>query len=243
MTSKQQTIIGRVQALLTKTVENGCTEAEAMSAAEAANRLMEEYDLSYDDLEKEVREEKFGARRRPFGGGTYRRRTFHEVWGCVGSIANYFDCRVWRNGSELIFFGSANDSELAHDYVDFLRIVMTGECAKYIKSPDRAPGHGRTLRASFMMGMSMRIDERLREMKRSRTQHADTSRALVVLKGQIVTEKYGAYLRENNIRMGSVSGARYANSSGAYASGKTAGSRIDLGVGKIGSGAKRIGGY
>ena len=42
--AKRDKIIAKVQALLTKTIENGCTEDEALAATEAAARLMEEYD-------------------------------------------------------------------------------------------------------------------------------------------------------------------------------------------------------
>jgi Protein of unknown function (DUF2786) len=38
----------RIKALTDKTVANGCTEAEAMSAAEMVRRLLERYALSMD---------------------------------------------------------------------------------------------------------------------------------------------------------------------------------------------------
>lgn len=57
-------ILIKLRALLAKTVSNGCTEAEALAAAEKASAIMEEYDLSYTDVEQ-VRDERYGARRRP----------------------------------------------------------------------------------------------------------------------------------------------------------------------------------
>jgi hypothetical protein len=41
----------RIKALTEKTVANGCTEAEAMSAAEMVGRLLERYALSMDEIE------------------------------------------------------------------------------------------------------------------------------------------------------------------------------------------------
>ncbi len=41
----------RIKALTDKTVANGCTEAEAMSAAEMVGRLLERYALSMDEIE------------------------------------------------------------------------------------------------------------------------------------------------------------------------------------------------
>jgi hypothetical protein len=41
----------RIKALADKTVANGCTEAEAMSAAEMVGRLLERYALNMDEIE------------------------------------------------------------------------------------------------------------------------------------------------------------------------------------------------
>lgn len=41
----------RIKALTEKTVANGCTEAEAMSAVEMVGRLLERYALSMDEIE------------------------------------------------------------------------------------------------------------------------------------------------------------------------------------------------
>ena len=41
----------KVKALLSKTVSNGCTEAEALAAAEKAADLMKQYDLSAEELD------------------------------------------------------------------------------------------------------------------------------------------------------------------------------------------------
>jgi hypothetical protein len=44
-------IVERARALLSMTIENGCAEAEAMTAAAKAAKLMEEYDLALGDIE------------------------------------------------------------------------------------------------------------------------------------------------------------------------------------------------
>jgi len=190
-------IIVKVQALLSKTVDNGCSEAEALSAAGKADELMQAYDLTFTDIETEVRDETYGARKRPFAGGNGRRRAFHEVRGCVCSIAAYWDCRAWSHNSDLVYFGSKDDSEQAHVMTDMLRLAMDGEWGQYLKSPDRnQTKHGKTLRASFMIGMSVRLAEQLRDMKAARSAATGTGTALVVVKSQVVTEKYAQYLRE-----------------------------------------------
>lgn len=240
---RREAIIRKVQALLSKTTENGATEHEALAAADIANKLMEEHDLTYTDIEGELREDRYGARRRPFAGGNGRRRTWHEVRGCLHAIGNYWDCKSWYSGQDLVFFGSEHDSDAAHAMVDLLRVAIDGEFARYLKSDDRPQDvHGKTLRASFGIGIASRIAQRLYEIKRSRTQAGGTgSTALIVVKGQIVTEKYAAYCRDTNLKIRSA-GRRVARPhQGAYVAGIAAGNRVDLGGSKVGASVKTIG--
>ena len=57
---------GRIKALAEKTVSNGCTEAEAMAAAEMVGRLLERYALSMEEID--VREERCVQIEVPIGG-------------------------------------------------------------------------------------------------------------------------------------------------------------------------------
>ena len=50
-TAELARVKARIKALTEKTVANGCTEAEAMSAAEMVGRLLERYALSMDEIE------------------------------------------------------------------------------------------------------------------------------------------------------------------------------------------------
>ena len=50
-TTELARVKGRIKALTEKTVANGCTEAEAISAAEMVGRLLERYALSMDEIE------------------------------------------------------------------------------------------------------------------------------------------------------------------------------------------------
>ena len=243
----------KLRALLAKTVENGATEHEAMAAAEKASELMEEYDLSYADIEQ-VRDERYGARTRPFGGGTSRRRTHHEASQTHNAIAAFCDCRAWYSGIEMTFFGTVHDTETAHAMADMIRLTMDQEFAGYLNSRQREQGvHGRTLRASFMMGMAHRISTRLRAMKHERDKRADTTAAatgradaagrslVVVAKSEIVKEKANLYFKEKGWKMGSArSGSRSLGSRAAYHAGAAAGDRVGLNP-ALGGSHKRIG--
>jgi hypothetical protein len=49
-TTELTRVKARIKALAEKTVSNGCTEAEAMAAAEMVGRLLERYALSMEEI-------------------------------------------------------------------------------------------------------------------------------------------------------------------------------------------------
>ena len=100
----------RIKALAEKTVSNGCTEAEAMAAAEMVGRLLERYALSMEEID--LREERCVQVNVPIGGKQRR-----PIDGCVTAIARFCDCKVWvvRDGMtpSYVFFGFEADTALA----------------------------------------------------------------------------------------------------------------------------------
>jgi hypothetical protein len=69
-TTELARVKARIKALAEKTVANGCTEAEALSAAEMVGRLLEQYALSMDEID--VRTSRCVQAEVPLGG--HRRR-------------------------------------------------------------------------------------------------------------------------------------------------------------------------
>ena len=65
-TTELSRVKARIKALADKTVSNGCTEAEAMAAAEMVGRLLERYALSMEEID--VREEPCVQIEVPIGG-------------------------------------------------------------------------------------------------------------------------------------------------------------------------------
>ncbi len=100
-------LIGRIQALRAKTVEQGCTEQEALAAAEKVAELLDRYGLSLSELD---------LQRQACEGvpvETSRRRV-GPVDDCVPAIAAFFDCRAWGEKSasgtlRYVFFGLPAD--------------------------------------------------------------------------------------------------------------------------------------
>ena len=124
----------KIKALLAMNMGNGCTEAEALSAAGKASELMAEHDLSYTDIEGEIAVEVFGANKRKFFTGNGRKRGDHPVSRVVMSIGTLWDCRCWVSGDDLIFFGEKSDTEHAHSMADLLRQSIDTEAARFLRS-------------------------------------------------------------------------------------------------------------
>lgn len=245
MSDDRSRLLARLKALLAKTTENGCTEGEAMAAAEKAAELMREYDLQLTD--DQVQGDRYGARRRPLNG--HIDMAFdHEVRWCGRAVGAFFDCRYWcesgpRERTMLAFYGSEHDSDAAHNMIDLLRYVMECEFVAYLATKPSGNTY-RAVRKSFMAGMASRICERLHEMRRVRSEHvrrASQSQALVVVtKTQVVTERYGAYLKAKGwVIKRKTSGA--GREGAAYGAGQAAGSRVNFGNNVGQAGALQIG--
>ena len=81
----------KISALLAKTQHNGCTEAEAIAAAELAEKLMDKYGLSLSELqiiESAVDACESGAT------GVGKQRA-HEVRRMAWAIALFTDTKCW----------------------------------------------------------------------------------------------------------------------------------------------------
>src|SRR4051794_41887668 len=97
----------RIQGLRSKTTDNGCTEAEALSAAAKIAELLDRYDLSLTDVE--IRHAQCEQRHYQT-----RRKKRIPLDDCIDGSANFCDCRVWREKSQVgnaryVFFGLPSD--------------------------------------------------------------------------------------------------------------------------------------
>lgn len=215
----------RIRALTDKTVSNGCTEAEAMAAAEMAGRLLERYALTMDEVD--VRTSRCGELRVPLRG--VRRR---PIDGCVPAIARFCECKVWLSKEErrafYVFFGFEDDIALARYLYEVVDRGMSGELETYRGS--HAGLQGILLRralASFQQGMAARVADRLEEMLAQRHQNVAARRsagmALVLLKDAEVNEAF----RASKIRLVSAR-RRSVRADHAYGDGYQAGEKINL---------------
>lgn len=228
-------ILRKMRALMAKTEDAGCTEAEAKAAAEALDRLMGEYDVALDDLT--VRSTKCDTRvivQKDKRGPT--RET-------VGAIAKFTDTKAWYSPQgnfteNVCFFGLIPDLDIAeYLYLLFKRSIdkETISYPMFNRAYLRLDAKGRKeAEVSFGIGMALRLSERLMELKSKRDWHTEheTGNALIVLKGQIVTEEYaklGKELRKDKTKL-------KVTNRDAYTKGREAGDRVAInqGIGTAG---------
>jgi hypothetical protein len=181
----------RIQALRAKTIGNGCTEDEALSAAAKVAELLDRYDLSLTDVEMRAAP----CDRCEFE--THRKKRI-PLDDCIGAVANFCDCRVWREKNpagetRYVFFGLRSDIEVAHYLTELIDSAVRSEQGRYKTTPGylRFRHQERHLaNASFALGMVASIADKLTAMKAGRDAvNSGSGRALVVLKAAIVDEE------------------------------------------------------
>ncbi|MET3311141.1 hypothetical protein ABIF41_002982 [Bradyrhizobium japonicum] len=182
----------RIQALRAKTIANGCTEEEALSAAAKVAELLDRHDLSLSDVDLRASP----CERRVFE--THRKKRI-PLDDCIGALAHFCDCRVWREKnaageSSYVFFGLGADVEVAHYLAELIDGAVRAELGRFKTSVDysRFRHQERHLaNASFALGMVASIADRLQAIKAGRDQvNESTGRGLVVLKTSVVDAEF-----------------------------------------------------
>lgn len=227
MTSARDKLKIRIAALLAKTVANGCTEAEALSAAEKVADLLDRHALSLTDVEIRA-----SPCERVAFASRHRKRVPLE--GCIGAVAAFCDCRVWREKGPdgqvaHVFFGLPEDAAAARDLAELVDGSVRAELGRYKTSRAYAGFDTRDrhlVNASFTLGMVAGIGDKLDAMKRARdTRHRSTGRDLALVKTSVVDEAFdglGLVMTEGQ------AGARRTIAAGAYEAGEAAGADLPL---------------
>jgi hypothetical protein len=219
----------RIEALRAKTIANGCTEDEAMSAAAKVAELLDRYDLSLSDVE--IRDEQC----QKIAFETWRKKRI-PLDGCVGAIADFCDCRVWREKNELgtlryVFFGLRSDVAVAHYLTDLIDLAVRTEQGNYKNSAEyrRFRHNQRHLaNASFAMGMIASIACKLTAMKVGRDAvNRSTGRDLVVVKTAVVE----AEMAKLDLNLRSVRSTGRMVAMDAYDAGSAAGAALAINPG------------
>lgn len=220
-----QRVKARIKALTERTVARGCTEAEAMAAAEMVGRLLERYALTMEEVD--IRQEPCIQASVPLGG--QRRR---PIDACVPAIARFCDCKVWLTRTEqqahYVFFGFETDTKLATYLFAVINRAMETELLAFRRATPLLTGTRlRRASASFQHGMAGRMAERLEAILAEREAEVGAQRttgtALMVIRHQVVEEAFAT----TKVKLRSVSGLTYHRDA-AYHAGQAAGERVDL---------------
>lgn len=229
----------RIKALTDKTVANGCTEAEAMAAAEMVGRLLDRYALSMDEIE--VRQSRCvqaevliaGRRRRPIDA-------------CVPAIARFCDCKVWlaraprqdpdandfdwtQSGSRYVFFGFETDTSLATCLFAIIDRAIATETDGFKRPNPRLRAiRLRQASGSFQHGMAARIATRLGAMHDAREAAVRAQRATGGALNLVKERVVAAAFRETEVRLVSMDAIGQRRIAAAFRSGWAVGERVNL---------------
>ena len=233
MTTELDKVKFKIKALAAKTVSNGCSEHEAMSAMLGVGRLLSQYNLTMEECD---------VRSSPCKtifiniGRTKR----HPIDNCITALADLVSARTWFHRhwgkpSAYAFFGQEGDLEL----VQYLfKVIMAAvehesevfkESESYLFAGFGTAADRRSATVSFQRGMATRISQRLRELKAQNdaemAQHrSSTGTALIVLKKQLVEEEF----KQHGPKLVTQRTVWRVSNRSAYDHGHAAGNKVNL---------------
>jgi len=219
--------LDRIQGLRGKTVEKGCTEQEALAAAEKVAELLDRYGLSLSEVE---------LKSQPCEGAGIKtgRKRFGPIDDCIPAVGRFCDCRVWSEktaGGEIryVFFGLPADVAGARYLYDLVEQAFETETERFKASAlyaEHHPSQRRGATNSFQTGLAHGITGKLCTLhaEREATMRTSTGRDLVPIKKAVVDEELAKLGMTFEARSGQ-KGKRVL--SAAYHAGHEAGHRFE----------------
>jgi len=225
--SKLNNIKARIRALRAMTVENGCTESEALSAAGLVTKILAEHGLTLEEVER--------IRAQPDVSSDVElsalRPRMAEISYCLVAIAEHFDCEVWCSGGQAFsLMGLPQDVFAARTLAEIIADFMFVEWEDYFTHKRRDPPgwkenptlHHR-IKQAFLGTMGVKISDRLRRAKRDLSTSGNGT-ALVVAKQDIVRRAMAA----RGIHLSKGQPITFEDDFHAAVAGAFAGKRADL---------------
>lgn len=218
MSNNRANLLNKIRALMAKTVEAGCTEAEAMAALAMAQAMMDAYEVTEEDLKLEG--EKASVARSDMKDPHNIRRAM------ASAIAVFTDCKAWTSNEKktINFAGLNSDTEFAIWLLETLASFVQKELAWHLMGSQITKDNKRWAINGFVMGATGRISKRLYELHEAGRKTIN-SNALVVTKQELIVAKMnelGIVTRQPRNR-----GSRVDDKS--YQAGRNAGDRASFG--------------
>jgi hypothetical protein len=236
--SDRNSIVEKLRALLSKTVENGCTESEMLAALDKAAAMRDAYDVSDEELQL-TKEEKVALHAEPKDAADQ-----HQLkWRLSSGVRMFCGVQIYRRPHQtgLHFIGLPSDVELASWLLDTLADFVFGALYEHLIGCLAPKSDRRTIIRSFVESCCNRINEWLLELvERSRQVQTSNGRELVVVKDTAIK----AFMKDNRIQLRATScGGRGNVDEAASTAGRAAGDRATFGRPVSGThGVLRLGG-
>ncbi|WP_312139378.1 hypothetical protein [Brevundimonas sp.] len=182
MTDREK-LAARIRALRAKTVENGCTEAEALSAAEKLAQLLEDHNMTMD--EADLRASPF-AKHDHMGTGTVGLK----LWKVANAVTDLTNTRTWAGGRDapnrITFLGLSHEVEVAAYMLAICERAMQTEAQKVMRTVRHQPQIKQAAKlVPFVDGMADRLASRIRAM----IPPVKTGSGLIVLRNALIDQE------------------------------------------------------
>lgn len=222
-------LLKKIQGLLSKTVDNGCSVAEAATSAALAQKLLDQHKLSIADIsdysEDEPIEESYVS---SFSGA--RSITWKE--NLIYGLAKNNDCVMFlRKGCgevKYVLVGRKSDTQI----VDYMFNVLVREIERICKvEMARVGGRGKDWTNSFKVGAVQSI---ISNMNKSKTEIKSTAtgQALIKIESRMTDVKKWV---DSNLNLKNKSASTININGSAYNSGMAAGNKITVNSGLSGN--------
>jgi hypothetical protein len=225
MTIERESVLTKIRGLLAKTMENGCSEAEALAALGKAQAMRDAYAVTEAELNL-TKEEKAILRREPPGT-----KDPHRIkWQLLPGVEKFCNCKTWRErrakGGGIVFCGLPADAQFATWLLDSLANFVQAELCKFLMDAEPSNEERKEAIRGFVLGCTERIEQRLMELcQQSEAVASSNSKALVVIKDAAIRAK----MDELDIHLRGCSLGCGAFDSSSYTAGKAAGNRASFG--------------
>jgi Protein of unknown function (DUF2786) len=219
---QRESILDKIQALLSKTVANGCTEAEMLAALAKARAMRDAHGITDEELQLAKDDAAI------LYGEPVDEIDPHGIkWRLAGALPTYCEVKVFRQPhvSGLKFIGARADIEWSTWLLEYLADFVFERLTDHLIVSLAPPNERRQIIKGFVHGITGRISERMLELAKPPTAQTANARALVVVKGEAITNK----LKELGIKLRITSSRRFASDDGAYEAGREAGDGASFG--------------
>jgi hypothetical protein len=177
--SNKDKIYAKINALLSKTIDNGATKFEMESALLKANQLMLENFITENDLKDKSKVDSCVLIEVKLCETGFDLSYFYT------NLANLFDCKYYFNKKNIWFFGYSEDAELCEYFYHVISKTCLIENELYKKSEDFKSlnkfTHGRSLSSSFIKGFMCEINSKLNTMYTDRISKTPQEYSLMVI--------------------------------------------------------------